>query len=52
MSQRKSKAVEQNGPTGSRSPAGRILRIVASCVALVMVIPFVPSSEFLGRGAE
>jgi hypothetical protein len=30
-------------PAGSHSPAGRILRTAAGCVALAMLIPFVAS---------
>jgi hypothetical protein len=45
MSQRESKAVKQNGPTGSRSPARLFLRVVASCVALVMLIPFAANEQ-------
>ena len=45
MNQRESKAVEQNGPTGSRSPARSILRTVVLCVALVMLIPFAANEQ-------
>jgi lysophospholipase L1-like esterase len=37
--------VGQNGPSGSRTPAGRILRTIASCVALAMLIPFVANEQ-------
>jgi lysophospholipase L1-like esterase len=43
MSQRELKAVK--APTGSHSPARRILRTVASCFALAMVIPFVTNAQ-------
>jgi hypothetical protein len=45
MSQRELKAVAQNDPTGSHSRARRILRTVASCVALAMLIPFVANEQ-------
>jgi lysophospholipase L1-like esterase len=45
MSQRESKGVGQDGPTGSRSTARRILRIAASCVALAALSPFAANEQ-------
>jgi lysophospholipase L1-like esterase len=40
-----SKGVGQNGPTGSRSTARRIFRIVASCVALAVLSPIAANEQ-------
>lgn len=45
MTQRESKGVGQDGPTGSRSTARRILRIAASCVALAALGPFAANEQ-------
>ena len=45
MTQRESKGVGQDGPTGSRSTARRILRIAASCVVLAALGPFAANEQ-------